>query len=45
VDPNDIEMLEDLVTTAVRDALATAKQTMTERMGAVTGGMGIPGMF
>ena len=45
VDPDDVEMLEDLVTTAIREALATAKESAAERMQAVTGGMGIPGMF
>lgn len=45
VDPNDVEMLEDLVVTAVREALTKAKETETERMQAVTGGMSIPGVF
>lgn len=45
VDPNDVEMLEDLVTTAVREALAKAKELAAARMEEVTGGLGMPGMF
>jgi nucleoid-associated protein EbfC len=39
VDPDDIEMLEDLVTAAVNDALRQARDLQTSRMGAVTGGL------
>jgi DNA-binding YbaB/EbfC family protein len=45
VDPDDVEMLEDLVTTAVREALGKAKELAAERMQEATGGLGIPGMF
>jgi nucleoid-associated protein EbfC len=46
VDPDDVEMLQDLVTTAVREALAAAKDEAAERMQAVTGGLGLPpGLF
>jgi len=45
VDPDDVEMLEDLVVTAVREALEQASQLKTEKMKALTGGMGIPGLF
>ena len=45
VDPDDVEMLEDLVTTAVGEALAKAKELAAERMQEATGGLGIPGMF
>jgi hypothetical protein len=45
VDPEDVEMLEDLVTTAVREALTKSKEAMTERMGSITGGLNLPGMF
>ena len=45
VDPDDVEMLQDLVTTAVREALEKAKVIAAERMQEVTGGLGIPGMF
>jgi DNA-binding YbaB/EbfC family protein len=39
VDPADVQMLEDLVVTAVRDALKKAQEYHTEKMSAVTGGM------
>jgi hypothetical protein len=45
VDPEDVEMLQDLVTTAVREALTKAKETETARMQEITGGLNIPGMF
>lgn len=45
VDPDDIEMLEDLIVTAVREALEQATQLKTEKMKDITGGMGIPGLF
>lgn len=45
VDPEDVEMLEDLVTAAINEALGKASKTMEDKMGALTGGMNIPGMF
>ena len=45
VDPEDVEMLEDLVTTAVREALTKSEELKTERLQAVTGGLNLPGMF
>ena len=45
VDPEDVEMLEDLVLAAVNEALKKAKEVMEQEMGQVTGGMRIPGMF
>jgi DNA-binding YbaB/EbfC family protein len=44
VDPNDVEMLQDLVTAAVNDALRASQETAREKMAAVTGGMRIPGL-
>lgn len=44
IDPDDTEMLEDLVTVAVNEAIATATKTSEEEMGAITGGLNIPGM-
>ncbi len=44
VDPEDVEMLEDLVFTAVAGALDLGRETMSEEMGAITKGMNIPGM-
>ncbi|MDD6479015.1 MAG: YbaB/EbfC family nucleoid-associated protein [Oscillospiraceae bacterium] len=45
VDPEDTEMLEDLVTVAVNEAISNAKKTAEEEMGAITGGLNLPGMF
>jgi DNA-binding YbaB/EbfC family protein len=44
VDPDDVEMLQDLVVAAVGDALANARNTAEEKLSRVTGGMQIPGM-
>ena len=44
VDPEDVEILQDLVFAAVTDALAQSKRLAAEKMGAVTGGMGLPGL-
>jgi len=45
VDPDDVEMLQDLVLTAVNDALAKAEELANQDMGKFTGGMNIPGLF
>jgi hypothetical protein len=45
VDPNDVEMLEDLILGAVTNALQTAKKTQEEELGKVTAGMNLPGMM
>lgn len=45
VDPEDVEMLQDLVLTAVNDALAKAEELANKDMGKYTGGMKIPGLF
>lgn len=45
VDPDDVEMLEDLVTAAVNDGLRRVKQTTEEKMARVTGGLRIPGVI
>ena len=44
VDPDDVEMLQDLVLTAVNEALTKSQQLASERIGAVTGGLKLPGM-
>ncbi len=44
VDPDDVEMLEDLVTAAVNEAMSKADDMMQEKMGGITGGMNLPGM-
>jgi len=45
VDPEDVEMLQDLVTAAVNEALKQSQQIASEEMGKITGGMNIPGLF
>ncbi len=44
VDPEDVELLQDLVFAAMTDALAQSKKLAEEKMAAVTGGMGLPGI-
>ena len=44
VDPDDVEMLEDLITAAIQDAMNRAAALAEERMGALTGGIKIPGL-
>ena len=43
VNPDDVEMLQDLVLAAVREALEKARGAQEEKMGGMTGGLGIPG--
>jgi DNA-binding YbaB/EbfC family protein len=45
VDPDDVEMLEDLITAAITDAMTKAADLSQERLGALTGGMKIPGLM
>ncbi len=45
VDPEDVEMLQDLVLAAVNEALAAAQQEAQEKMSALTGGLNIPGLM
>ena len=45
VDPNDVETLEELVFTAVNQAMKQSQDMVQEAMSKVTGGMNIPGMF
>ena len=44
IDPDDAEMLQDLIMAAVNDALTKAKDMVNEEMGKLTKGMNIPGM-
>ncbi len=44
VDPDDVEMLEDLVTVAVNEAISNATKTAESEMGSITAGLNIPGM-
>lgn len=45
VEAGDVEMLQDLVLTAVNDAVKKAKTMSEEEMAKITGGIKIPGMF
>lgn len=45
VDPEDPEMLEDLITVAVNEAISNAIKTSEEEMGAITSGLNMPGLF
>lgn len=45
VDPDDVEMLQDLILAATNEALREAGETVEREMGKLTGGMGIPGLF
>lgn len=44
VDPGEVEMLQDLVTSAVNEAIARSKTLERERMSSIAGGLGLPGM-
>ena len=44
IDPDDVEMLQDLVMAAVNDALGRAKDMVNEEMGKLTKGLNIPGI-
>ena len=44
VDPEDVEMLQDLVLAAVNDALVKSQEMVSEEMGKLTGGLNIPGL-
>jgi nucleoid-associated protein EbfC len=45
VNPEDVEMLEDLVLTAVAEAVAKSQEAAAKQLGALTGGMKIPGLM
>lgn len=45
VDPEDVEMLQDLVLAAVNDALAKSQEMVSAQMAKITGGMNIPGLM
>jgi len=45
VNPDDIEMLEDLIVAAVREGMRKAKELADKEMAKITGGMNLPGMF
>jgi len=45
VDPDDVEMLQDLIVAAVNEALAKVHADMAEQMSKITGGLNVPGLF
>ena len=45
VDPDDVEMLQDMVLAAVNEALRTASETSEREMSKLTGGLNMPGLF
>jgi DNA-binding YbaB/EbfC family protein len=45
VDPDDVDMLQDLIMAAVNDALAKSQDMVSKEMGKLTGGMNIPGFM
>lgn len=45
VNPNDVEMLQDLIAAAVNGAIKRSQEMMAEEMGKVTMGLNIPGLF
>ena len=44
VDPEDVEMLQDLLLAAVNDALSKSQEMVSSEMGKLTGGLNIPGL-
>lgn len=44
VDPDDVEMLQDLITAAINDGLRQVRQTAEQKMARVTGGLQLPGL-
>ncbi|MCB9094663.1 MAG: YbaB/EbfC family nucleoid-associated protein [Halobacteriovoraceae bacterium] len=45
VDPNDVEMLEELVKTAINQGVKESQDMVSQAMSKVTGGLSIPGLF
>ena len=45
LDPDDVEMLEDMILSAVNEALRSVDEMQSSQMSKVTGGMNIPGLF
>jgi DNA-binding YbaB/EbfC family protein len=45
VDPDDVEMLQDMVLAAVNEAIERSQGVAADRMGALTGGLKIPGLM
>ena len=45
INPNDVEMLQDLIAAAVNGAIKRSQEMMSEEMGKITAGLNIPGLF
>jgi DNA-binding YbaB/EbfC family protein len=45
IDPDDVEMLQDMVAAAVNEAIRSAQELASRRMGEITGGMNVPGLM
>lgn len=45
IDPDDVEMLQDLILAAVNDAIAKSQEMVSNEMSKLTGGMNIPGLM
>lgn len=45
VDPEDVEMLQDLVAAAINEAVSKSQEMAGQRLGAITGGLKIPGLM
>ena len=45
VDPDDVEMLQDLIVAAVNEGMKKSQQIMQDKLQGITGGLNIPGMF
>jgi hypothetical protein len=45
VDPDDVEMLQDLILAAINDALIKSQEMATQEMSKLTGGLNIPGLM
>ncbi len=45
VDPEDLEMLQDLIVAAVNEAIDKSQEMAADRMGGLTSGLGLPGLF
>jgi DNA-binding YbaB/EbfC family protein len=45
INPEDVEMLEDLVLSAIKEAIAKSQEAASKQLGALTGGLKIPGLM
>lgn len=45
VDPEDVDLLQDMVTAAVNEAIRSAQELASQKMAAITGGVNIPGLM